>query len=160
MDYSAKVIADGVVDSPPSHSRIPLMVSFPSPLRGKNKACYAYSKLRCWFKTFLQAIWFTFFFCSKCIGEGIFIRIMCFEIVIISILYIDKFFAWTFTHHFVVLTSSSISREVHLNPNILVLIDLIALPHPLYSGIFHNAILHLSGPVELRPLPQRLETPI
>ena len=60
----------------------------------------------------------------------------------------------------IVLTSSSISKEAHLNPNILVLIDLIALPHPLYSGIFHNVILHLSGPVVLRPLLQCPKTPI
>jgi hypothetical protein len=37
MDYSTKVIEDGVVDSPPSCSHVLLMVSLPSPLRGKTR---------------------------------------------------------------------------------------------------------------------------
>jgi hypothetical protein len=38
MDYSAKVIEDGVVDSPPSRGHVPQVVSSPSPLRMKTKA--------------------------------------------------------------------------------------------------------------------------
>jgi hypothetical protein len=38
MDYSAKVIEDGVVDSPPSRGHVSQVVSSPSPLRVKTKA--------------------------------------------------------------------------------------------------------------------------
>ena len=35
MDYSRKAVEDDVVDSPPSHSIIPVPINSPSPLRGK-----------------------------------------------------------------------------------------------------------------------------
>jgi hypothetical protein len=38
MDYSTKVIEDGVVDSPPSSNHVPQVVSSPSPLRAYMKA--------------------------------------------------------------------------------------------------------------------------
>jgi hypothetical protein len=37
MDYLVKVIEDGVVDSSPSRSQIPLTVNSPSPLRGTSR---------------------------------------------------------------------------------------------------------------------------